>query len=233
MAVSAVKKEAPKAAAAEAPAGAEPAKSGSKMKLIIIAVAVLALAGGGAFWFLSKGKGDEESAKVEPAKPPQFLPLEPFTVNLLMEENPQFLQVGLTLKVNDAAAIDVIKLHMPELRDKVLMLLSAQKASTLLTVEGKQKLASDIVTSINGIVSPVAAKPAKAAKAAKKKKAEDEEEAAAEDADDAKAEGEKGADEEDEDAPKKAPPKKKGARKGTAEAPGPVQAVLFTSFIIQ
>ena len=120
MAVSAVKKERAKPAddADEGAPAAKPSGRGGKSKLLLVAgVVLLAGGGGGTYWYLqhSSGTGKHE-AKVEPAKPPVFVPLEAFTVNLQIEESPQFLQVGLSFKVRDNAVVDALKLHMPEVR---------------------------------------------------------------------------------------------------------------------
>jgi flagellar FliL protein len=234
MAVSAVKKEAAKPGA-EAEAPAPPPKKSFNWKLPVIALVVLGAAGGAAYWFMNRHHGEEaKEVKAEPAKPPVFLPLDPFTVNLVLEENPQYLQVGISLKVADAAAVDAVKLRMPEVRDRVLLLLSSQKASTLLTLDGKRKLAADIVASINTILVPasgkadapktaVPEKTAAAGKADDKGKAEDKGEAKG---DDKAAEETAAKDEIEGDA-------KPTAEAGAAPAALPVQSVLFTSFIIQ
>ena len=233
MAVSAVKKEAAKPAADADASPAQPKKKAFNWKLPVIGLVVLSAGGGGAYWFLNRQHGDTaKEVKAEPAKPPVFLPLDAFTVNLQLEDIPQFLQVALTLKVADAAAVDLLKLHMPEIRDRVLRLLSSQKASTLLTLDGKGKLATDIVTSINAIVAPPPAPTVKSGKAAQRAKAKAK--AAAEPADEADAKpaaepDEDAADEEEAEAEAKAKPTPK-AKPATGL---PVISVLFTSFIVQ
>ena len=225
MAVSAVKKEASKPAADEEAAAPEPKKRAFSWKIAVIALCAIGAIGGGAYWFTHRHHDEAATeAKAEPDKPPQFLPLDAFTVNLQQEDNPQFLQVGLTLKVADNAAVDKIKLHMPEVRDRVLLLLSSQKASTLLTLEGKRKLTADIVASINAIVSPGAA-PADDAADAKAGEAEAKPAAEAEPnpEDDAKAAAAAAAD---------AKPAAEGAEKPAAGKPA-VLSALFTSFIVQ
>lgn len=212
MAVSAVKKERAKPAdeADEGASAAKPSGRGGKSKLLLaLGVVLLAGGGGGAYWYLqhSSGTGKHE-AKVEPAKPPVFVPLEAFTVNLQLEESPQFLQVGLSFKVRDNAVVDALKLHMPEVRDRTLLLLSSQKASTLLTLDGKRKLASDIVATVNSILEPATTKPESAAQPPVEGAAapEGEEKEAVE-----------------------------GGEKPAAEqaTKPPVLSVLFTSFIVQ
>ena len=117
----------------------------------------LLLAGGAAAWyFLGNAEPQDEkpqagkpvaakAAKSASSKPPTFVPLEAFTVNLQMEDTAQYLQVGLTLKVTDSAYADAIKLNMPDIRNRVLLLLSSKKASQLSTLDGKQALAAEIM----------------------------------------------------------------------------------------
>jgi flagellar FliL protein len=234
MAVSAVKKEAVKPAAksaAEADVVAPlPKKRTFNWKLPVIALCVLGAAGGGAYWYSTRHHADSaKEVKAEPAKPPQFLPLDPFTVNLQLEDNPQYLQVGLTLKVSDNAVVDAVKLHMPEVRDSVLLLLSSQKSSTLLTLDGKRKLATGIVAAINAILAPAAAPAETPAKAAAPAPAEGDNKPADVDA--------KPAAEADDDAKPAAEADAKPAAE-TGDAPAaaatpPVLNVLFTSFIVQ
>ena len=222
MAVSAVKKQAKGAdEAGEAQPDAKAGKrGGSKMMLIVAVVAAIAAGVGGTYFFLQKSGGAKHEAKVEPPKPPVFVTLDQFTVNLQLEESPQFLQVGLSLKVRDAAVADDLKLHMPEVRDRTLLLLSSQKASTLLTLEGKKKLANTIVATINAILEPATAyappAPVPPPKAAKKPK-------------------EEGAAEEEENSEEKAAAEALAKPAPPPEPPRkpPVQSVLFTSFIVQ
>jgi flagellar protein FliL len=150
---------------ATAPAAEEaaPKGGGSKKKLIIIlaAVLVLVLGGGGAALLLLKKKpvdeGDEDydaatetpapKAKPKPKSdhPPTFVPLDPFTVNLADKDVDRFAQVGITLEVEDPKFAEKIKAYMPAIRSNVLMVLAHKTAAELLTREGKQQLAKDIM----------------------------------------------------------------------------------------
>lgn len=146
------------------PAGAEAAPAGGgggKKKLIIIIAAVLLLViiGGGAALMLMKKKQhaeDEEGgeapaaaesshAKAKPGTPPTFVPLDPFTVNLADKEVDRFAQIGVTLEVGDPKTADTLKAYMPAIRSNVLMVLSHKTSAELLTREGKEKLAREIL----------------------------------------------------------------------------------------
>lgn len=128
---------------------------GSKKKLFIILGVLVALlaAVGAATWF-AMGRSSEatEHAEETPAKPPVYLALETFTVNL--HDSEQFLQVDLTLQATEPAEVDTIKLHMPRVRSRLLTLLASKDAEELLAPEGKDKLAKDILAEINKPFEP-------------------------------------------------------------------------------
>jgi flagellar FliL protein len=203
-------------------AGANEGAKPKKKKLLLIAVGVLALAiAGGAGWYFTKGSGGHADAPTKKAatpklEQPKFIPLEAFTVNLQREEGDQFLQVGITLKIDDPALEEKIKLAMPEIRSRLLLLLSGKRASELAPVSGKKKLAQEVIQEVNGALGlrKPPAQPAKTAAA----KAEDgnagHADAASAPAEDAPAE----------EAPSEIPEDE--------EAAG-ILDVLFTSFIIQ
>src|SRR5580658_6458415 len=110
-----------------------PAKRG-KGKLIIILAVVLLLAGGGGFatWkFMAPKDGEQAADKPVAEVPPVFVPIDQFTVNLNPEGGEQFLQAAFTLKVTDLEVVDAVKLHLPELRNQVLLLMSSKKAADL------------------------------------------------------------------------------------------------------
>jgi flagellar FliL protein len=141
-----------------AAAGAEPPKKKSKL-MLIIAVAVVTLGGGGAgAWYVMRPAADPNAPKaVHEAKPAVFLPLESFTVNLVgPDSQPQYLQAGLTLKLGADVKTDAIKDRMPEIRNRILLVLSGKKAGDLLPVSGKNKLAAEIAQSVKDVVGPAA-----------------------------------------------------------------------------
>ena len=90
----------------------------------------------------------QTEAKHEVAKPPVFLPLESFTVNLQPEGADQYLQIALTVQVADPAQVELIKLNMPQIRSRLLLLLSSKKASEISTTAGKTALTKEIIEQI-------------------------------------------------------------------------------------
>jgi flagellar FliL protein len=89
--------------------------------------------------------GERSKKKKKDEHPPEYLPIEAFTVNLQPENGDQYLQVAFTLQVDGAEQAEVIKTNMAKVRSRVLLLLSGKKASEINTVEGKQQLAGEIL----------------------------------------------------------------------------------------
>ena len=142
-------KTAPKAEAAEA---AAPASGSKKKKIILIAIIAAVLLGGGgaaaAFFLSKKPDSGKEVKKAEKAAPPVFLPLDNFIVNLQTDNGDKYLQAGITLQVRSEEQISYYKANMPQLRSRILLLLSGKSAEELLTSEGKAKLEDELIKQV-------------------------------------------------------------------------------------
>ena len=125
---------------------AAPPKSSKKMVLILASVLVLVL-GGGAGWYFTQGQSSQPATKK--AEKPEFVVLDQFTVNLQPENGDQYLQIAMTLQVSSVEQVELVKLNMARVRDRVLLLLSSKKASELITTDGKRLLAKEIIAVIN------------------------------------------------------------------------------------
>jgi flagellar FliL protein len=137
-----------KAAAAPVDAGAEAPKKKRKLPLVVGLVVLVLSASGGAAWYFMGGNpasAEKHDVVVEKEKKPAvYVPLEAFTVNL-QGEGDHYLQVGITLQVADNGTADEVKEQMPLIRNRLLLLLSAQAPAELGTVEGKQKLSAQVL----------------------------------------------------------------------------------------
>jgi len=155
---------------AKAPAKQEEApaeksiKKKPKLLLFIIIGAVLVLAAGGtAAYFLLKAKkaaleseegGHAEAKKEAKFVPPVFVRFDSFTVKLQPENDKQdqYLQVVPELRALDIKVSDRIKQFTPEIRYKILLLLSNKRASELSSPQGMEKLSNEIRIEVNRIV---------------------------------------------------------------------------------
>ena len=141
--------------------GAQPQAGGKKGLLMGAAIAVVALAVGvgGAWFFFGHKGGSDEHAQSKPkrsATAPIFVTLEPFVVNLAGDVQ-HFLQVGIDLRVADNSVSDQIKIHLPEIRNGVLLLLSSKKVEDLTDIEQKNRLRAELREVVNkplGISTP-------------------------------------------------------------------------------
>jgi flagellar FliL protein len=210
------KAEAVEASEPQQPQSTEPPPKKKRGKLLLIAstVVVLAAGGGAGFYFMQSAHSNSAPAAPAP-KPAVFLPLETFTVNLLSDPaQMQFLQTGVTLKLSEKAWIDLVKDRLPEVRNRMLMVLSAKRGSDLLSASGKEKLATELSDAIRNVIAPPAPTPARAASAESPAKA------AGGAANDHAANA-------SESSPSTT------ARTAAEDASKPTLEVLFTSFIIQ
>lgn len=134
-----------------------PKKSSKKLVLGAVAALVLIIAAG-AGWYFTKGKDDAhhvEEVKVAPPKTPIFVALEPFTVNLQRESSDQYLQMGISMKMFEIDIETKIKANLPEIRSKILQLLTTKTATELLTAEGKTQLVKEILAMSNAVIGIV------------------------------------------------------------------------------
>ena len=175
------------AAAEAAPVSAsKPRRKLSKKLLMILAIVGVLLAGGAAATvFVLKKKAalaaalagedgalpaDEalalqDQSRRDPSKPPTFLPLDPFVVNLADREQERYAQVGITLQIDNAEVAEQLKAYMPAIRNGVLMILAHKSSAELLERAGKEQLAAEImresVRPLGIEVPPVGAVPGK------------------------------------------------------------------------
>ncbi|MBV1910170.1 MAG: flagellar basal body-associated FliL family protein [Kangiellaceae bacterium] len=134
--------------------GAEGGKDSKKM-IIIIAAAVLLLGGGAAAFFLmgdDSAPVEEETASdevVEEKAPAIYVGVpNAITANLPGAKKSRTVQIKLSFLVRSTEAKDNVKLHMPQLKNDVLMLLSQKSADELKTPEGFEKLKEETLITV-------------------------------------------------------------------------------------
>jgi len=136
---------------------------GKLIILIVLLLFVLGGAGGGWYWWKHVKNADVEDVEDEdsdaPVKKkkkkkkdkeaagPIFISLDPFTVNLQGEDG-RLLQTVIALQMADEEDANKLKLHMPLVRSRLVMLLSGKQPEEVLTAEGKLKLAGEIAEQI-------------------------------------------------------------------------------------
>ncbi|MNQ25708.1 flagellar basal body-associated protein FliL [compost metagenome] len=86
---------------------------------------------------------------------PIFVPIEAFTVTLQNAETERIMHVGLTLRVSDEQTRTRLEKYMPEVRSRILMVLSSQSPTGVQTQQGKTEMANAIKTVVNQPFSPL------------------------------------------------------------------------------
>ena len=126
-----------------------PKKSSKIIVLLLVALIVVVLGVGGVVAYVINKKATPEK-KVEEHKEevePSFLPMDSFTVNLKGNQE-RFAQVFLTISITDPKDVEPIKARSPILRDRILRIIGKKTAEDLMTSEGKEKLANEILVGI-------------------------------------------------------------------------------------
>lgn len=135
--------------------GTTKAKSPRRRKTLIILSILLALgaatAAAGYYYFKPAAAA---APVVLPPADPIYVALEPLTVNLQPNDRNRFLHIGVTLKVADAKAQTQVVQYLPEVRSRVLLVLSNRQSELLVTASDKAKLAAEILATLNQPFAP-------------------------------------------------------------------------------
>jgi flagellar FliL protein len=86
-------------------------------------------------------------------KPPIFVQLEPFTVNLRASEDEEkhYLQADIALRVIDAKTADSLKGWMPEIRNRINLILTSKSLQDIQDDKGQEKLQGEILLGLNAM----------------------------------------------------------------------------------
>ena len=132
-----------------------PNASGSNrtLWLIIMALALIIVTGaaiGGTYFFMNDGDKAAAAPAHAPAVPkpaPVFVEIDPFTANL-QDARGRILYIRIALKVDDEPQASRLTEHMPQVRNRILMILTDSQAEQLTTGDGKQMLANKLQVAI-------------------------------------------------------------------------------------
>ena len=114
--------------------------------LVLITLAACATAGF-SYWRMQQAPSAAAKAELPPPPAPVFFALDTFTVNL--GDADRVLYVGVTLRMKGEADRARLNDYLPEVRSRMLLLLSRQDATKLATDEGKKQLAADIKATLS------------------------------------------------------------------------------------
>ncbi|MDN3524884.1 flagellar basal body-associated protein FliL [Halomonas sabkhae] len=126
-----------------------------KLLWLLVVLVVLSLSAAAiAFFMLFTQQGGMEQARAEePAtieqQAPIFVEIDPFTVNLAEDDyGTRLLYAGISLKVSDTRSRELLETHMPQVRSRLLTLLSGKQAQDLTSASGKKRLTDQIIAAL-------------------------------------------------------------------------------------
>ena len=129
-----------------------------KLKLILLVVLGLVLAIGlsiGATWFFmhsSQSKPEPVAAASNVKAPAIFEPMAPaFVVNYSQNGRQRYMQVSITLLARNQGDLDALKVHMPVIRNNLVMLFSGQTFDSLATPIGQEMLRQKATASVQEV----------------------------------------------------------------------------------
>ena len=134
----------------------EPAGKG-KLKLIILIVVAVLLAIGlsvGATWYFMHSPKSEPVPQVDSNVKPAALyePMAPaFVVNYNANGRQRYMQVSVTLQARDPADLKALMVHMPVIRNNLVMLFSGQSFDDLATPVGQEILRQKTTASVQEV----------------------------------------------------------------------------------
>jgi flagellar FliL protein len=131
-------------------------------KLIFLIVAVLlvltlGLAGG---FFMMWNKLSDLNTQANAAVQDQqvqtpalgtLFPLDTFIVNLADQERSRYLRVTMDLELVTPTDTEKVNQRLPQVRDRILMLLPSKRFADIASMEGKTALRDEIIGKLNGL----------------------------------------------------------------------------------
>lgn len=132
-------------------------KKSRTLRVVMFSLLALALTGsaaGAAYYFTSKRNDAHAAAPAAAVEVPIFVALEPMTVNLQPNGRSRFMHVAVTLKMTEPKSQSQVAQYLPEVRSRVLTVLSNRAAESLLTTEERALLADEIMGALNQPFAP-------------------------------------------------------------------------------
>ncbi|WP_223537491.1 MULTISPECIES: flagellar basal body-associated protein FliL [unclassified Pseudomonas] len=137
----------------------DPATKG-KLKLIIVIVVALLLAIGvsvGATWYFMHSAQSKPAATVAETaaigkQPAIFEAMAPaFVANFNQNGRQRYMQVSITMLARNQADLEALKVHMPVIRNNLVMLFSGQDFATLASPVGQEMLRQKATASVQEV----------------------------------------------------------------------------------
>lgn len=133
------------------------ALAGNRKKIVLFGglLALVLLLGGVGGWLLLNADTEQTDAEAGDAtpRPALYLQLEPaFLANYNVGGRLRYLQISMAVMAREQAALDALQLHMPMVRNRIVMLLTARDFAALQTTAGREQLQADVLSAVQDIL---------------------------------------------------------------------------------
>jgi flagellar FliL protein len=129
---------------------------------LVIAVMLVVTIGLAAGFFMMWGKLSEINTQAPPtanmdinqssmAQLGPLFPLETFIVNLADEERSRYLRITMDLELVEATDSEKLNQRLPQIRDRILMILPSKRFEEIASMEGKTALRDEIINKLNSL----------------------------------------------------------------------------------
>ena len=134
----------------------------NKVMFLIIVVMLVITVGLAAGFFMMWGKLSEINTQAPPtanidinqsqkAQLGPLFPLETFIVNLADEERSRYLRVTMDLELVAPTDTEKLNQRLPQIRDRILMILPSKHFDEIASVDGKTALRDEIINKLNSL----------------------------------------------------------------------------------
>ena len=129
---------------------------------LVIAVMLILTIGLAAGFFMMWGKLSEINTQAPPtanmdnnqssmAQLGPLFPLETFIVNLADEERSRYLRITMDLELVETTDSEKLNQRLPQIRDRILMILPSKRFEEIASMEGKTALRDEIINKLNSL----------------------------------------------------------------------------------
>jgi len=135
-------------------------KSSKKGLIIMVVVAVLAIAVSVGVTLFLLGGDESEEAEVEETEqaevkiPAIYMDIKPaFLITLDDNGRQRYMQIHMSVSSRDQAVVDAVEHHLPYIKSKINALYSSQSFAQVQTLEGKEALREQSLSTINEVLA--------------------------------------------------------------------------------
>ena len=138
----------------------EPKRKSPMLLISMIIIVAIAAVGGAAYWFNRSNSEEQQDQTAAAKKTAIYQSLDPsFVINLADLDQARYLQIEISVMARDQDTIDAIRLHMPRIRNQLLLLFSQRRYDDVRTREAREQLQKLSLEEVQRILKSETGKP--------------------------------------------------------------------------